>query len=163
VKELAAIPPAAVAEEVAKRPEVPPPAAVSVDVDRESEDPDPDEPLLPAAEETSPEKRAEAGAVRREAAEARRVLEALGYGRREARERAVKALALLANLGRAPTAKEILNTAIKGRAVVARVKKSASADGGRSGAAGADPRGEPRPPEDGDEDVGPEGGSRADS
>ena len=161
MKELTAITTAAVAAEAAKAPEVPPPAAVSADADGESEIPDPDEPVLPAVVEASPEKKVEAAAARREAEDARRVLEeGLGYGRMEAREKVAKALGRLSNLGRAPTADEILNTAIRGRAVVYGVTKSASADGGRSGAAGAGPRGEPRPPADGDAGAGPEGGSR---
>ena len=160
MKELAAISSAAVAVEAAKEPAASPPPAESADADGESEIPDPDEPVLPAFEEASPEKRPEAAAARREAGAARRVLEELGYKKLEARERVVKALGRLANLGRAPTADEILNTAIRGRAVVYGLTKSASADGGRSGAPGADPCGKPRPPADGDTGAGPEDGSR---
>jgi len=160
VKELAAISSAAVAVEAAKEPAASPPPAESADADGESEIPDPDEPVLPAVEEASPEKQPEAAVARREAEEARRVLEELGYKKVEARERVVKALGRLASLGRAPTADEILNTAIRGRAVVYGLTKSASADGGRSGAPGTDPRREPRPPVEGDTGAGQEGVSR---
>jgi hypothetical protein len=57
--------------------------------------------------------------LKREAMNVTRVLmQSFGYGGEEARGRTVKALALLANIGRRPTGDEILNTAVYGRPMV---------------------------------------------
>jgi hypothetical protein len=69
-------------------------------------------------------------AVQHEAEGAARVLEAIGYRRREARERVARALALLKDLGRPPTGDEILNTAIQERALGPGLENSARAESG---------------------------------
>ncbi len=97
VKELAAIPQVQVvvvvpAEEEVSPPPAPPPAAPAV----------PDVPT----------------AVKQEAVNVTRALRQAGYGAEDARGRTARALALLSNLGRAPTGDEIFNTALRGVAVV---------------------------------------------
>ena len=114
----------------------------------------------PPVGEKSPEKKAEEAAVRKEAENIERVLDGIGYGKRQAREMVARALAQLATLGRPPTGEEILNTALHGRVVVKKSPPSAIADNHKPSGSADDPRGGHRPPAGGEAGAGPEGGNR---
>jgi hypothetical protein len=102
VKELAAIPQVQVVVVVPAKEEVSPPPFSPKPT------PPPVAPAVPDACE----------AAKQEAVNVTRALRQAGYGAEDARGRTARALALLANLGRAPTGDEIFNTALRGVAVV---------------------------------------------
>ena len=97
-------------------------------------------------------------AIEKESECAVEALRNLGYKAPEARERVVRALGLLATLGRAPTGDEIVGTALRGRRARKSSRPTASpgekfrnaenpAGGdGRTPEGGQGPAGEPRPP-----------------
>lgn len=73
---------------------------------------------VPGASEAEPHREPAAVGMSGESEGAAEAIEKIGYGKKEARELVLKAQKLLSGLGRAPTGDEILNTALRGRAVV---------------------------------------------
>jgi len=96
------------------------------------------EPAVKAGEVQAPGVKAPEvqAALKRESEDAAAGLRKLGYGKTETRELVRKALGRLGNLGRSPTAEEIVNTVLRGRAVVLGGPVSADAEtAGRGGGA----------------------------
>jgi hypothetical protein len=86
--------------------------------------------------------------VMEEAARVIEVLQQMGYKRRKAQEQVTEGIRVLEELGRPPTGDEILNAALRGRAVLLEARGSAIADapggqGGRRGPAIAETGGPP--------------------